>query len=116
ALDHDALVELVAHRARQDTREIDGVVVGGCYHHGDGFDSTFLWPLDYIPINANSPFRSFEALKQAWHGHAERTMTTLIRGETPVTAGKGPVVDSQFDVDGITYVKPAPPMGAKSEF
>src|SRR5690606_1434246 len=47
---------------------------------------------------------------------AERTMTTLIRGETPVTAGKGPVVDSQFDVDGITYVKPAPPMRAKSEF
>lgn len=116
ALDHDALVELVAHRARQDTQEIDGVVVGGCYHHGDGFDSIFLWPLDYIPINANSPFRSFEALKQAWHGHAERTMTALIRGETTLTAGKGPVVDSQFDVDGITYVKPAPPMGAKSEF
>lgn len=116
ALDHDALVELVAHRARQDTREIDGVVVGGCYHHGDGFDSVFLWPLDYIPINANSPFRSFEALQRAWHGHAERTMTALIRGETPVTAGKGPVVDTQFDVDGITYVKPAPPMGVKSEF
>jgi len=116
ALDHDALVELVAHRARQDTREIDGVIVGGCYHHSDGFDSVFLWPLDYIPINANSPFLSFEALQRAWHDYAERTMTALIRGEMPVTAGKGPVVDTQFDVDGITYVKPAPPMGVKSEF
>jgi len=116
ALSHDALVKLVAHRTRQDTREIDGVVVGGCYHHGDGFDSIFLWPLDYIPINTNSPFRWFAELKQAWGSYAERTMTALIRGELPMDVGKGPVVDTQFEVNGITYVKPTPPMGAESEF
>lgn len=116
ALGHDALVELVANRARQDTREIDGVVVGGCYHHGDGFDSFFLWPLDYIPINSSAPFRAFAELKRAWDGYAERVMTALIRGELPMEARKGPVVDTQFEVDGITYVKPAPPVGAESEF
>lgn len=116
ALGHDALVELVANRARQDTREIDGIVVGGCYHYGDGFDSVFFWPLTYIPINANAPFRSFGALKQAWDAYAERAMTALIRGELPMDTGKGPLVDIQFEVDGITYVKPAPPMGAESDF
>jgi hypothetical protein len=116
ALGHEALVELVTHRTRQDTREIDGVIVGGCYHHGDGFDSAFLWPLDYIPINTNSPFRWFAELKQAWDSYAERTMTALIRGELPIDIGKGPVVDTQFVVNGITYVKPAPRMGTESEF
>lgn len=116
ALGHEALVELAARRARHDTREIDGVVVGGCYFYGDGLDSFFVWPLDYIPINASAPFRAFPELKRAWDIHAERTMTALVRGELPVDTGKGPVVDIQFEVDGITYVKPAPPVGKPSEF
>jgi len=116
ALGHEALTELVAHRARHDTSEIDGVVVGGCYYYGDGFDSFFLWPLDYIPINANAPFRAFSGLKRAWDAYAGRTMTALVRGELPLDAGKGPVLDTQFEVDGTTYVKPAPPMGKASEF
>jgi len=116
ALGHEALAELAAHRARNDTREIDGVVVGGCYYHGDGFDSFFLWPLDYVPINASAPFRAFPELKRAWDAYAGRTMTALVRGESPMDAGKGPVLDTQFEVDGTTYVKPAPPMGMASDF
>lgn len=116
ALDHDALVELVARRIRLDTNKIDGVVVGGCYHYGDGFDSTFLWPLDYIPINANAPFREVSELERAWYAHAEKTMTALVLGRTPMDSARGPVIDSQFDVDGTTFVKPAPPMGVKSKF
>lgn len=116
SLGHEALSELVAHRARHDTREIDGVVVGGCYYHGDGFDSFFLWPLDYIPINANAPFRAFPEMKRAWDAYAGRTMTALIRGELPLDVGKGPIIDAQFEVDGTTYVKPAPPIGKASEF
>ena len=41
AMDHETLVRLVAHRARNDSTELDGVVVGGCYFHSDGFDSFF---------------------------------------------------------------------------
>lgn len=116
ALGHEALSDLVSHRARHDTREIDGVVVGGCYYHSDGFDSFFLWPLDYIPINANAPFRAYPELKRAWDAYAARTMTALVRGELPLDAGKGPVIDTQFEVDGTTYVKPAPPIGKASDF
>lgn len=115
-LNHEALVDLVAHRARHDTREIDGVVVGGCYYYSDGFDSFFLWPLDYIPINANAPFCAYPQLKRAWDAHVTRMMTALMQGQLPLDAGKGPVLDIQFEVDGTTYVRPAPPMGKASEF
>ena len=116
ALSHDELVELVSHRVRQDTSEIDGLVIGGCYYHGDEIDSFFTWPLDYIPINANAQFRSFSLLKRAWDAYAESAMTAMVQGRLPVDVGKGPVVDTQFDVDGITYVKPAPPIGVGSGF
>ena len=36
ALNHDDLVRLVGHRARNDSQRIDGVIVGGCYFHSDG--------------------------------------------------------------------------------
>ena len=116
ALDHDALVRLVAHRVRNDTKEIDGIVCAGCYFYSDTFDSYFLWPITYVPINLSRAFVSYENLREAWNGFAGRFMTAMIRGQIGQSAIKGPVIDTQFDVDGVTYVKPAPPMGEKSEF
>ncbi|MEO7736444.1 MAG: hypothetical protein ABIY55_36130 [Kofleriaceae bacterium] len=116
ALDHSALLGMVAHRARQDTREIDGVVVAGCYFYSDTFESYFLWPIDYVPINVDRPFKSYEALRSAWNAFADRFMTKVVRGEMPAATIKGPVIDTQFDIDGVTYVKPAPPIGKKSHF
>lgn len=116
ALDHDALLEIVAHRTRNDTSEIDGVVVAGCYFYSDTFDSFFLWPIDYIPINVGRPFRSFEKLRKAWNAYAGKFMTAALRGKLEANSTKGPVVDTQFDVDGVTYVKPAPRMGEESQF
>jgi len=45
-LDHETLKRFVARRVRQDTHEIDAVVVAGAYYHSDGFDSYMLWPID----------------------------------------------------------------------
>jgi hypothetical protein len=116
ALSHESLLRMVAHRARQDTREIDGVVVAGCYFYSDTFDSSFQWPIEYVPINIDRPFSSFESLRLAWIKHAEKLMTAVVKGEMPPDTIKGPVIDTQFDLDGVTYVKPAPPMGGKSGF
>lgn len=115
ALNHDDLVRLVAHRVRNDTTSVDGLIVGGCYFHSDGFDHFFLWPLEYVPVRLDS-FPGFDALHEAWGKFAERFMTAAIRGELSPDLLKGPVVDSQFDVDGVTFVKPAPPIRAKSDF
>lgn len=116
ALDHEALVRMVAHRARNDSAQIDGVVVAGCYFYSDTFDSYFLWPIDYIPINIQRPFASYERLRKSWNSFSERFMTSVVRGEIATGAIKGPVVDTQFDVGDVTYVRLAPHMGKESEF
>ncbi len=116
ALDHEALLRMVAHRVRNDTQEIDGIVVAGCYFCSDTFDSYFLWPIDYVPINLGRPFGSFERLKQEWDAFAERFMTLVVQGEVSPQSVRGPVVDTHFEVDGVTYIKPVPPMGLNSEF
>jgi len=116
ALDHKALLQMVAHRVRNDTQEIDGIVVSGCYFYSDTFDSFFLWPIDYVAINLHRPFPSFDKLRQAWNKLADRFMTDVVLGKIAPDGIKGPVVDTQFEINGVTYVKPTPPMGKKSGF
>jgi hypothetical protein len=116
ALNHEELVQIVAHRVRNDTKEIDGVVVAGCYFYSDGFDSYFLWPIDYIPINLHFPFASYERLRNSWNDYSQEFMTAIMQGRMGLDAVKGPIVDTQFEVDGVTYVKPAPPLGKGSQF
>lgn len=116
ALDQDEIKRLAQRRAGSDTAEIDGVVVAGCYQHGDGFESVFLWPIEYVPIHADRPFREFDALRDAFHAHAEREMTDLTTSGPAPDASKGAVLDTGFELDGRRFVKPAPPMGRASEF
>ena len=116
ALDHDEIVALVGRRARNDTREIDGVVVAGCYQHGDGFESGFLWPMTYVPIAVDRPFREYEKLREAFNSYATRVMTAAINELPEPEMTKGAVLDTFFDLDGKRFVKPAPPMGKSSEF
>lgn len=116
ALDHTQLVKLVADRARQDTEEIDGVVVGGCYFYGDGFDFFAFWPLEYVPIRVDRPFTSFPQLQKAWNAFTDEYMDKMMKGLLPLHPVKGPVVDLQFDVEGVTYVKLSPPVGKESGY
>ncbi len=115
-MSHDVLVQLVVHRTKNDTREIDAVVVAGSYFHSDGFDDCFLWPIDYIPINPENPFLEFDKLKEGWNGLADKFMTDMVTGASGPALEKGPVVDVQFDLDGVTYIRPAPVLGFPSAF
>lgn len=115
ALNHEELTALVAHRTRNDASSIDGVIVGGCYFYSDGFDSFFLWPLEYVPLRLDNVV-GFDALHTAWHRFAESFTSRVVKGDLGVDPFKGPVVDTQFEVDETTFVKPAPPMGGKSNF
>lgn len=113
AINHDELTALVAHRVRNDTSSIDGVIVGGCYFHSDSFDNFFLWPLTYIPIRlANFP--AFEALHAAWQQFAGDFMSSVVFGGPDLL--RGPVVDTEFEFERTTYVRPAPPIGRSSDF
>jgi hypothetical protein len=74
-LDHDEIVQMVTRRARNDTKDIDGVVVGGAYLHSDGYEAVALWPIDYIEIKEGADFPEFERLRDAFNGYAEKAMT-----------------------------------------
>jgi hypothetical protein len=116
SLSHSALIELVARRARNDSSDIDAVVVAGAYFYSDTFDSFFLWPINCTPIHLDKSFQDFETLRDAWNGLANERMTALMREPATADDTKGPVVDISFQSDGVTYVMPTPPMGRKSEF
>lgn len=115
-MSHEALMQLVVHRVKNDTKEIDAVVVGGCYFHSDGFDSYFLWPIDCIQINPEHPFLEYGKLKEGWDGLANKFMTDTVIGAWGPELEKGPVADVQFDLDGVTYIRPAPEIGSPSAF
>lgn len=116
ALTHEELLSHVVKRAQNDTDEIDGVVVAGCYLHGDGFDTFALWPIDYVPIHDERPFREYEALRSAWDTLANRHMTEFVDGKHGPMAAKGAQADIVFEWEGRTFVKPATPIGAESSF
>lgn len=115
ALDHKELLEHVANRARNDTDEIDAVVVAGCYLHGDGFDAYALWPIDCVSIHEARPFREFDALRTAWSALADRHMTEFVKGEHGRNAAKEAQTDIVFEWKGRTFVKPATRIGSESK-
>jgi hypothetical protein len=116
ALDHESLCLLVARRVRQDTTAVDGVIVAGCYFYGDGSDYRFLTPFEYLPINLANPFPSFDQLQKAWSDWSEQFATAIVLGKLQGDLNKGPLIDKQFEYDGVTFILPAPSMGQTSEF
>lgn len=116
ALDHDEIVEMVGRRARNDTDDIDGVVVAGAYLHSDGFDTLALWPIEYVPISLTKTFSAFNALRDAFHEYAEQQMTAAIVEGPSAETTKGPILDTGFDLAGKVFVKPAAPLGRSSDF
>lgn len=116
ALTHEELLHHVVTRTRNDTDEIDAVVVAGCYLHGDGFDTYALWPIDYVSIHEERPFIEFDALRSAWNELANRHMTEFARGEHGSMAAKEAQTDIVFEWEGRVFVKPATPIGSESKF
>lgn len=118
ALSHEEFKRVVLKSARHDpTKRIDTAVVGGIYHYSDQFDSYVLFPLEECPINISRRFQSFAKLKEQWDAFSEQVMTSLIRGDDPNRRfEKMPVVDIAFDIDSVSYVKPAPKIGVPSRF
>ena len=116
ALDHTEILDLVGRRVKNDTKKIDGIVVAGAYLHSDGFDAFALWPIDYVPIHLDNSFPEYKALRTAFHGYAERAMTEAIFNGNSEELTKGPMLDTGFNFDEKTFVKPAPPLGKISDF
>ncbi len=117
ALGMDEFKSVVVNRARNDTSKIDYAIAAGIYYYSDMYDSFLFAPFELTKINPNTtPFASFDVLRQAWNDYVEGYMTSIIHGQTQQPDDRLPVVDFAYDLDGIAYVKPAPPMGRPSEW
>jgi hypothetical protein len=116
ALDHETLLRLAESRVRRDTTSVDGIIVGGMYFHSDAFESYVFFRMDFIAIKDDMAFPEFETLREQWGGFSTKYMTEMMRQAPDEHQSKGPVDDLQFDIDGVTYIKPAPAFGAQSKF
>jgi len=116
ALSHEEFKDIAFRRACNDTRGIDCVVVGGLYYYSNTFDMYFFPRLEACPINADRPFRSCGQMLDEWLRFSEQFMTEFVRGTAQRSQTRLPVVDLRYEIDGITYVKPAPGMGEPSDF
>lgn len=115
ALSHEEFKDLAFARACNDTRNIDAVVVGGLYYYSDKMDMYFFERLELCPVSADRAFKSFEVLRLQWLVFVEQFMTEFVRAENPRSRTRLPVVDLRYDLDGVTFVKPAPLMGEPSK-
>jgi len=116
ALDQEEFASLVLKCAANDTSKIDFVVVGGVYYYSDKFDNYFIAPFELISVNRTAEFPSFEQLRDGWYRHVEQEMTAMIMREAPIDDRKLPVMDLGYEIDGVKFVKPAPPIGGTSDF
>lgn len=110
---HDELLALADERIRNDTTQIDVLVVAGSYYHSDGFELYCHWPIDAVTVHPESPFLSYDLLSKAWGELANRYMSEMIQEPE---GSKGPIEDTVFEIDGVTFVRPAAPIGGHSLF
>ena len=116
ALSMDEFREVVGKTVRNDTSKIDYAVAGGIYYYSDSFDSYFFSRFDLIPVNVDKSFTSYNALLDTWNKWVEKYMTSVVLGQNKFDDDRFPVIDLNFEIDGIEYVKPCPPMGKPSGF
>jgi hypothetical protein len=116
ALNMDEYREVVGRKVRNDTSKIDYAIAGGIYYYSDRFDNYFFSSFDLIPVNIGKPFPSFKVLHSAWNQWVEKYMTSVVLGQKSLDDDRFPVIDLNFEINGIQYVKICPPMGKPSKF
>lgn len=116
ALNMDEFQEVVGKAVRNDTSKIDYAVAGGMYYYSDRFDSYFFSKFDLIPVNVDKTFPSYGVLLDNWNKWVEKHMTSVVLGQKESDEDRLPVIDLHYEIDGIHYIKPCPPMGKPSSF
>lgn len=116
ALNMEEFREVVGKKVRNDTSKIDYAIAGGIYYYSDRFDSYFFSSFDLIPVNIDRPFPSYNILLDTWNQWIEKYMTSVVLGQKSFDDDRLPVIDLNFEIDGIEYVKICPPMGKPSKF
>ncbi len=116
SLYHEEFKEIAINRATYATKQIDCLIVGGIYFYSDRFDSYVMSPFEKIPVNIGRRFSGFDKLNKCWNGFFDDFLTSALLLNRDSHPDRLPVIDMDFEVDGVKFVRPAPPMGKPSEF
>ena len=116
ALSMDEFGAVVEKCVKNDTNNIDYVIVCGIYYYSDGFDSYVIAPFDIKGIYDRAEPIEFSAIQKSWNAFLNIYMTKFITNPDREKNSRLPVLDLEFEVDEITFVKPTPPFGKESEF
>jgi len=115
SLRHKDFEKLVLKCVRNDTQNIDLVIVGGMYFHYDGFDNYMNFYFTHHPINANvNP--DLKSLDASWNDFVTGYMNDVVMNPSEESPGKRPSSDISFDKGGVTFVRPRPQVGKQSTF
>jgi len=107
---------VVSKCVKNDTSNIDHVITCGIYYYSDGFDSYVIAPFEIEGIYEKLEPSEFIAVKGVWNIFLNQHMTKFIIEPGREKDARLPVLDLEFEVNGITFIKPAPPFGKESEY
>lgn len=116
ALSMNEFKERVEKCVKNDTNNIDYVICCGVYYYSDGFDSYVIAPFEIEGIYDKTEPREFRSIQKSWHAFLNQYMTRFITEPDREKNSRLPVLDLEFEVGKVTFVKPVPPFGKESEF
>jgi hypothetical protein len=117
-LNHEDLTKILPKivASKSENRQIDGVIVASQTYFGDGFDSYFMFDLDYIAISERGKGFQIESFRSQWNQLVETHMTNSVRTPPKVDAKSKAIPEIAFELDGKRFVRLAPKIGEKSGF
>ena len=112
----DEFFDIAVRRAKNDTSNIDMLIICGIYHFSDGFDTIATAMFKDVEIqNKEKPIDFIDKLREAWSIKVNEYMTQqIISNEIERT--KPPIKDIYFELNNIRYVKPPIQWGKESDF
>lgn len=116
SLDMEDFKKVAIKIAKNDTKNIDYLIIGGVYFYGDEFDFYSFFPFDLIKIQDTNEFESFDILRDQWNILSEKIMTEMIMPQESNRTRKTIDYDIEFERDNKYYVKLTPLIGKKSDF
>lgn len=120
----DEFKAAVDKRVKNDTSNIDYVISCGIYYYSDGFDSFVLAPFEIKEIydkadtdtDTDTDTDIFKDIRESWSIFLNQYMTKFSTDTSKERQARLPVLDLEFEVNEVTFVKPSPPLGKESKY
>lgn len=101
---------------RNDSTNIDYLITCGIYYYSDGFDSSVIAPFEIEGVLDDLEPCEYLSIRESWNAFLNKHITEFVIEPDSRDNSRLPILDLEFDVDGVTFIKPTPSFGKDSEF